>query len=168
MGLFPSSKEFLLATCKYGKLQTSLVKQKKENSYREEGAPGRGFCEQKVHGKKLRLWNTVAFIDWSVLVSHWLSCCQAKRKNFLLLAVVMSLPMGDASKVPSLPSGICIDSEWELPLWPLDSILVRSPFIYLHSPKSHTVSSRTGIQSQFSTFIFTIILLRYSWLSMLC
>ena len=55
MGLFPRSKEFLLATCKYGKLQTSVVKQKKENSYRGEEALGRGYCEQKVHGKKLNL-----------------------------------------------------------------------------------------------------------------
>lgn len=152
MGLFPSSKEFLLGTCKYGKLQTSLVKQKKENSYRGEGAPGKGYWEQKVHGKKLRIWNTVTFIDWIVLVSHWLSCCQARRKNFFLLAVVMSLP----SKVPSLPAGICIDIEWELLLWPLDSILVRSPFIYLHSPKSHIGNSRTGIHSQVSTSIITL------------
>lgn len=34
-------------------------------------------------------------------------------------------------KIPSLSVGICIDIEWELPLWPPDSILVKFPFINL-------------------------------------
>ena len=106
---------------------------------------------------------------------HWLNCAGLSltellpgQEKKLSLVGGSNVTSHERCKVPSLPAGICIDFEWELLLWPLDSNLVRSPFIYLHSPKSHIVNSRTGIQSQVSTSIITIILLKYSLFTILC